>query len=631
MAPSVAEIPSTTNDQGNTTNGTNGHHDPNSLYNDLGWQVADESGYRIVEQPYGTLSPLKIIHIGAGASGICFAKFYEDRLANRNITIQLYEKNHDVGGTWLENRYPGCACDIPSAAYQFTWERNPNWSQYYSESPEIWRYFKDTTDKYGLNKYIKLKHQITGATWDDEAGEWEIKVRDLVNDTEFTDRCHVLINGSGVLNNWKWPEIKGLHSFKGVLEHTANYSEGQSLAGKRVAVIGIGSSGIQCISKIAPQVKQLYTWIKTPTWITAGFAQKFAGENGANFAYTDDQKKEFAKNPELFLKYSKMIESELNQRFKFILKNTPEAKAAIDFAADEMGTKLEGNQRLMDAMIPKNFGVGCRRPTPGNGFLEALNRENVQVFTNGVMKEITPTGFIDADGTPFEVDIIICATGFNTSWVPRYPVVGENGKSLQEMWKDRPVPSYLSLGVPYMPNYFVTPGPYGPLGHGSFLPILECLHGNIIEVVKKMQKDKIKKLAPREDVARQFTDHADLFLKRTAWTDACSSWFKQGKLDGPLPMFPGSRLTYLELLGTPRFEDYHITYKNDRNIFAFLGNGFEVREFDGRDLSYYLGILDAVGDKQLDLEAELSKDMERLMPQIEKVKDQKVEAVGGLS
>lgn len=631
MAPSVAESRSTLDIQSNGADRTNGHDGSDSLYNDLGWQVADETGYRILEQPFGTTSPLRIVHIGAGASGICFAKFYEDRLANRNISIQLYEKNHDVGGTWLENRYPGCACDIPSAAYQFTWERNPNWSQYYSESPEIWRYFKDITDKYGLSKYMKLKHQITGATWDDEAAEWEVRIQNLADGTEFTDRCNILINGSGVLNNWKWPDIKGLHSFQGVLEHTANYSEGQDLTGKRVAVVGIGSSGVQCISKIAPQVKQLYTWIKTPTWITAGFAQKFAGKNGANFRYTDKQKKEFAENPDLFLKYSKMIESELNQRFKFILKNTPEAKAAKDFAANEMGTKLDGNQRLMDAMIPKNFGVGCRRPTPGNGFLEALNRENVHVFTNGVMKEVTLKGFIDADGNEFEVDVIICATGFNTSWVPRFPVVGESGQVIQEMWKDRPVPSYLSLAVPYMPNYFVTPGPYGPLGHGSLLAIIECLHGNIIQVVEKMQKDRIKKIVPREDVARQFTDHADLFLKRTAWTGGCSSWFKQGKIDGPLPMFPGSRLTYLELLGTPRFEDYHITYQNPLNRFNFLGNGFEAREFDGRDLSYYIGLLDNVGDKQLDLEAELSKDMDKLMPQTTEGMGQEVEAVAGLS
>ncbi|KAK5077996.1 hypothetical protein LTR64_003600 [Lithohypha guttulata] len=629
MAPSVAEI-SGVDMQCSTTDGESARDHQQTIYNDLGWLVEDETGYRILEQSHGTREPLRVVHIGAGASGICFSKFYQDRLINSDVTLQVYEKNHDVGGTWLENRYPGCACDIPSACYQFTWERNPNWSQYYSESPEIWRYFKDTTNKYGLNKYIKLRHEIVKCEWHDEAGQWDVTIRNLESGEEFMDKCHLLINGNGVLNNWKWPDVKGLHSFQGVLEHTARYTEGRDLTGQRVAVIGIGSSGIQCISKIAPQVKQLYTWIKTPTWITAGFAQKFAGKNGANFAYTARQKEEFDKNPALHLKYSKMIESELNQRFKFILKNTPEAKMAVDFAANEMATKLDGNEELCDAMIPKNFGVGCRRPTPGNGFLEALNRENVHVYTS-LMREITPKGFVDSDGSEVEVDVIICATGFDTSWRPRFPVLGENGKSLIEMWKDRPVPSYLSFAVPHMPNYFMMGGPYGPLGHGSFLPIIETLAGNIIQIIKKMQKDRIKKIVPREEVARQFTDHADLFLKRTAWTDACSSWFKQGRIDGPVPIFPGSRLTFLDLLGTPRYEDYQITYKNDKNMFEFLGNGFDVREFDGRDLSYYLGILDGVGDKQLDLEAELSQDMEKLMPQIEEARHKDVEAVAGLS
>lgn len=623
MTPSVSQLP----DQNGTAeqNGTSNK----SLYNDLGWQVENKSGYRILEQPYGTLRPLRVIHIGAGASGICFSKFYQDQLQSSNISLQVYEKNHDIGGTWLENRYPGCACDIPSVCYQFTWERNPNWSQYYSESPEIWAYFKGVVEKYGLSKFIKLRREVVRCEWEDEKGEWAVTIRDE-NGEEFVDRCHVLVNGNGVLNNWKWPDVKGLHSFEGVLEHSARYSEGRDLTGKRVAVIGIGSSGIQCISKIAPQVKQLYTWIKTPTWITAGFAQKFAGENGANFRYTEKQKKEFAENPDLSLKYSKMIESELNQRFKFILKNTPEAKMAMDFAANEMATKLEGNERLCETMIPKNFGVGCRRPTPGNGFLEALNRENVQVYTK-MMQEITPKGFIDADGNEVEVDIIICATGFDTSWRPRFPVIGEQGKNIIEMWKDKPTPSYLSFAVPYMPNYFMMGGPYGPLGHGSFLPIQEVLAGNIIQCIKKIQKDRLKKIVPKEEVARQFTDHADLFLKRTAWTDACSSWFKQGRIDGPVPIFPGSRLTYLELLENPRFEDYHMTYHNSKNMFEFLGNGFDVREFDGRDLSHYLGILNGVGDKQLDLEAELSHDMAKLMPQLEEVEHKPDAPVAGLS
>ncbi|EXJ55336.1 hypothetical protein A1O7_08263 [Cladophialophora yegresii CBS 114405] len=578
------------------------------VFNERGWMVQNARGYRIHEEPYDTPRKIRVIHIGAGASGITFSKFVEERC--KNVDLQIYEKNKDVGGTWLENRYPGCACDIPSASYQFTWERNPNWTQYYSESPEIWQYFKGVVNKHGLMKYVKLEHAVVGAYWQPEAGEWEVRVR-RPDGTEFVDRCNVLVNGGGILNNWKWPDIKGLHSFKGTLVHSANYDTSLDLNGKRVAVIGIGSSGIQIISKIASQVKQLYLWVRSPTWITAGFAQRFAGPNGANFhcKYNKPLQKAFAENPELFLKYSKMIESELNVRFKFILNGTQEAEGAREFARNEMMQKLGSTKpELLEAIIPKNFGVGCRRPTPGNGFLESLNQDNVCVFTSP-MKEINAEGFVDSEGQQHDVDVIICATGFNTSWIPRFPVEA-NGHSIEKMWAKEPT-SYLSLGVSHMPNYFMMGGPYGPLGHGSFLPIIETLAGNIIQVIQKMQKDRIKSLTPKSEIAEQFREHAQLFLKRTAWTSGCSSWFKQGRIDGPLPMFPASRLVYMDLLATPRFEDYNIEYLNPLNMFEFLGNGFARREFDGRDLSYYLGLLHGE-DHQIDLEGDIHEDLAKL-------------------
>lgn len=154
-------------------------------------------------------------------------------------------------------------------------------------------------------------------------------------------------------------------------------------------------------------------------------------------------------------------------------------------------------------------------------------------------------------------------------------------------------------------------GPYGPLGHGSFLPILEVIAKNVIQCIQKMQKDRIKSLTPKPEIAEQLKEHAQLYLQRTAWTSGCSSWFKQGRVDGPLPMFPGSRLTYLDLLETPRFEDYQIQYCNPLNMFEYLGNGFAVREFDGRDLSYYLGLLDG-NDRQIDLEADVTDELKLL-------------------
>ncbi|KPI42778.1 putative sterigmatocystin biosynthesis monooxygenase stcW [Cyphellophora attinorum] len=554
-----------------------------------GWPQENERGYRIQERPYGSERPLRVIHIGAGISGICMAKLLPETLSN--VSLVCYDKNDDIGGTWLENRYPGCACDIPSVNYQFTWARNPKWSQFYSRADEIWQYLKDTVDAYDLTKYMRLEHEVRGAQWDEKESVWKVSVVNLRTKEVFTDTAEILVNNSGVLNDWQWPKIEGLKTFKGKICHTARWDNTINLNKAKVAVIGMGSSGIQVTSEIADKVEHLYTWVRSPTWITAGFAQNWAGPNGANFEYSKEQQDAFRQNPSAYLEYCKKIESELNQRFKFILAGTPEAAAAKKFATDQMSARLGGDAELVDKLIPKTFNVGCRRPTPGNGFLEALVRPNVTAFTQG-LKKIIPRGVVNEDGTEHEVDTIVCATGFNTTWVPRFPIVA-HGKNVQDLLAGRPL-SYLSIAMPDIPNYWMGVGPYGPLGHGSFIPIIELVTRHILKVVKKMQRENVRSLEPRRDACEAFTEHADLFLKRTAWSGQCRSWFKQGRLDGALSIFPGSRLVYMDLLAEPRYEDYRISYVGG-NQFGFLGNGFSTKEFDGSDLAYYLGTDDAPG------------------------------------
>ncbi|MCJ1298381.1 hypothetical protein MMC08_001170 [Hypocenomyce scalaris] len=300
----------------------------------------------------------------------------------------------------------------------------------------------------------------------------------------------------------------------------------------------------------------------------------------------------------MLLEYRKMIENELNQRFKFIIKGTQQALEARQYSEEEMTRKLNGDPTLADKIIPKDFNVGCRRPTPGNGFLEALVAKNTTCFT-GPINRITPTGFVDHEGNEHEVDVIICATGFDTSWAPRFPFICQ-GRDLRDIWTPGNVTSYLSVGVPEFPNHFSFCGPYGPLAHGSFFPLIEQWNAYINKVICKMQVENIKSLRPKQAAAEQFRQHADTFLQRTAWTGPCRSWFKNGTIDGQVMIYPGSRLHFMELLESPRYEDYDIRYWHE-NKFAFLGNGFTTREQDGRDITYYLGSLDDDGvDRQPD-------------------------------
>lgn len=589
----------------------------------------DDTGYRIREQPYGTKREVKVILMGAGASTLNFLKKAEEQMSH--LTITVYEKNHDVGGTWLENRYPGCACDIPSVNYQFSWAIKI-WSQFYSSSTEIWEYLKDLYTRGNfIDKYVKLNHQINHAEWNEEKGKWVIKAKNLKTGEEIDDEAEFFINAGGVLNNFKWPDIPGLKDFKGKLMHSAAYDEGYDLKGKKVAVVGAGSSGVQIVAKIQPDVEHLYHWIRSPIWITAGFAQTWAGKDGANFEYTPEQLQYLQENPQKYLEYRKQIENELNQRFKFIIKGSQEAAEAREFSYEQMARKLNHDARLCDKIIPKNFNPGCRRPTPAPGYLEALISPNATIFTDPI-NTFTETGFIDHDGTPHTCDVVICATGFDTTWLPRFPFRGKHGQDLRDLWTpEAGVTSYLSIAIPHFPNHFTFCGPYGPLGHGSFMPLIERWTAYMFDMIRKAQIENLKSFTPKADVARQFRRHADLFLQRTAWTSGCRSWFKQGKEMGQAAIWPGSRLHFLHLLERPRYEDWEIG-RWDENVFAFLGNGefffflffslflvstlslfrtscgisctdclligFDTREFDGRDITNYLGLLEEGKDEQ---------------------------------
>ncbi|PVH75074.1 FAD/NAD(P)-binding domain-containing protein [Cadophora sp. DSE1049] len=538
--------------------------------------------YKVEEHAIGDPRHLRIVTIGAGAAGLNMARHLE--LHMQNFEHVIYEKNGDVGGTWYENRYPGCACDIPSHNYQFTWEPNPEWNHFYSPASEILQYFRQLAQKYELYKYIKLSHKIVGATWDEDGGIWNLEVEDLSSGNIIRDWCHFLINGSGVLNNWKWPDIPGIHSFEGELVHSATWDPKLSVKDKKVAVLGCGSSGVQIVPTIQPDVDELVTFIRTPTWITAGFAQDKAGPNGSNFKFSKEQKDVFRNNPDKYLAYRKEVEDELNKRFDFIIKDSIAQEEAMRFSTNEMKTKLGSDSQLVKHMIP-DFAVGCRRPTPGNGYLEALVKPNVTVITEEI-SEIVPKGIKLKSGKVIEVDVFICATGFDISFAPRFPLVGRNGINLAKQWKTRPE-AYLSMAAANMPNHFMFLGPNSPVGHGSLLPCIEHATKYIIRMLHKCQTQRIKAVAPDPQAISDFTEHIDVYMQRTAWNTHCRSWFKNGTRDGPIvALHPGSRVHWFHMLENLRLEDWQWTGFN-KNRFAYLGNGFSTKEASGRDLSYY--------------------------------------------
>lgn len=241
-----------------------------------------------------------------------------------------------------------------------------------------------------------------------------------------------------------------------------------------------------------------------------------------------------------------------------------------------MKRKLGGDPRLVDKIIPKTFNVGCRRPTPGNGYLEALVGDKTTVFTETIAG-ITPTGFKDQEGKEYECDVIICATGFDTSYRPPFPVIGLDETLLAEQWAVIPE-SYLGIAAPRMPNYLMFTGPFTPVAQGSILPLLTQISSYSLRIIRKMYVQHIRRVTPKASAIRDFMEHCRAYLPRTCWADPCTSWFKQGRSDGPIVMWPGSRLAFLEAIKEPQWEDFDIEY-HPGNRFGYLGSGFHVCEF----------------------------------------------------
>jgi len=286
----------------------------------------------------------------------------------------------------------------------------------------------------------------------------------------------------------------------------------------------------------------------------------------------------------------KTIEKEINSKFKMLINDSPEALMARQIITGYMGAMLQQNERLTKAMIP-NFPVGCRRITPGLGYLKALNAENVQVITENI--EVCPGGIKLASGELIELDAIVCATGFDVSFVPRFPLIGENG-NLQDIWRERQPTAYMSCMVEGMPNYFDFLSPNAPIGHGSVLTITEHLAKYITKFIRKCQVEHTLSVKPLPAAVADYAEHIATFMPRTAWAMPGSSWFKGGKKDGPVTaLHPGSRIHWFHMLESPRWEDFEWSTET-RNRFAYLGNGFSTREGEGEDQTWYWDQPDAL-------------------------------------
>lgn len=482
---------------------------------------------QIPDFPQCEPKPIKIIHVGMGASGMLFAHKAEKFL--QNYTLVCYEKNDQIGGTWYENRYPGCACDIPAHTYTYPWYPNPDWSGYYSYSDEIQQYFLRFAREFGVEKYAVLNTEVVSCTWDDN--KWIVELRRRDGST-FLDSCDVLVNGTGILNRWKWPSIEGLHDFQGTLAHSANWPQDLDWHGRKVAVIGTGSSSIQMVPKFAESAQRVTIFMRNQTYIGpqigTGISNTEADENAADpqaagkHFYTQKEKDRFAQDPDYHLRYRQAIERAVVSGFRMFYRGSEANLNAKEVMQKSMADKLgPGFETLKERFIPE-WSPGCRRLTPGEGYLEALRLDHVQPIFDEIVK-VTSNGVLTKAGIEHEADIIACATGFEIQFLPHFKIVGINGRVMQDSEPN----VYASIASPGFPNYFTVNGPRGNWGQGCALPSHDVQVEYIMRMCQKLQGDRIKAMMPKADVTTQMNLYMDAWHKKhSVWAENCRSWYK---------------------------------------------------------------------------------------------------------
>ncbi|KAL5393431.1 hypothetical protein DPSP01_000251 [Paraphaeosphaeria sporulosa] len=540
-------------------------------------------------QPLRHPRKLRVVTIGGGISAMNLAyevmHGYDEEAGNLEDIVEhcVYEKGEELGGTWVVNRYPGVACDVPAHIYTFPFEPNPNWTAFYASGPEIQAYFTRTVAKYNLARDVKLSHEIVHAQFDTHQGIWNLKVSH--KGRVFDDWCNVLVSATGFLSHWKWPDIPGLHDFAGVKVHSAAWDEEWDYSGKKVAVVGNGSSAIQIMPEVARSAARVVNFIRSPTWITPGLGSALIGGE-VNRVYSEEEKRRFREEPGELNRHRKEIQHGSNKAFDLFVKDSSAQKAAFESTSQTMLSRLGGNTSLASKLTP-TWEVGCRRATPGPGYLEAFTSPHVSLTTSPITR-ITPSGILTSDGTHHAVGAIICATGFDVSHRPPFPFLGLDNTDLRDYWNDEPL-GYLSVACPYFPNLFFYSGPNAPVGHGSLMAALSWTTRYISLWLRKIASEDILFVVPTPEATEEFNTYGDEIMERFVWSGGCRSWYKNGRVDGRITaVWQGSAIGFKEVVGQLRPEDFRIVWRT-ANRWRWMGDGrTRVEREEGADLAWYL-------------------------------------------
>jgi 4-hydroxyacetophenone monooxygenase len=511
-----------------------------------GWRRADIAPDRTFE----------VVIIGAGMSGLLAAH----RLQQAGIPFVILEKNHDVGGTWLENTYPGCRVDNPNHNYSYAFAQRHDWPLHFSTQDVLLDYFQRCADTFGLREHIRFGTEVVSAEWSDRDLRWSVRTR-AADGTESTVEADAVISAVGQLNRPSFPDIPGRDSFAGVSFHSARWDHDVDLRGKRVAVIGTGASAVQFIPEIAPDVEHLVVFQRNPPWL--GPTPDYHDEVAPGLRWLYGHVPSYSEWNRFWI-FWKMGDGALdNVRVDESWESDGTSVSAQNDLARMILTayleaELADRPDLLAAAVP-GYPVGAKRILRDNGvWPAALKRDNVDLVTEPI-RAITPTGVVTADGHEHEVDVLIYGTGFQASkFLTPMQVTGRGGIDLHEHWGGD-ARAYLGVTVPGFPNLFCLYGPNTNIVvNGSIIYFSECGVRYVLGLLELLLATGNRAVEVRKDVHDAFNEAVDAENRRMAWGwSDVPSWYKN-EHGHVAQNWPFTLLEYWQRTVRPDPDDYEL-------------------------------------------------------------------------
>lgn len=478
---------------------------------------------------------LDCLVIGAGMAGLLAAI----KLKEQGLQFVIVEKADRLGGTWRENTYPGLTCDVPSHAYTYSFAPNPNWSRFLPPGSEIFNYFQEVAERYAVLPEIQFNTEIADCRWQQD--HWQITAQD-----GRVWNAKSVVAATGVLHYPRYANIDGLDNFTGHVIHSARWDHSVALDGKRIGVIGNGSTGVQIVSALADRAHMRH-FQRTAQWIFPVENPEFSAEQKQAFRDDPELLKFMQQEPQYLANVERFTQAVTDANSDGILEIEAIARANLENSVSD--------PVLREKLTP-NYRAGCKRLIYSPDYYQAIQHPNSQLITENIVK-VTDKGIVTDDGREHALDIIVLATGFHANrFMQPMTIEGVNGTTLASLWERNPT-AYYAVTLPEMPNFFMLNGPTGPVGNFSLIDIAEAQWGYIEQLLQKIHSGSAAAIYPSKAALQQYDEQRKQAAKKTVFgAGGCQSWYLDA--DGIPNTWPWSQQVFFAAMKQPIWEDYHI-------------------------------------------------------------------------